>query len=161
MNRSEQPRDKRQQDQKSPSAVLGGHLLSGFALCIVGLCFTATVIHRGMVLEIGNTIGDGKRQEKVAWCSQITLPAKLHRPSSNRQCRSQSVKLLYSAHANIPGRFQITYRNWRDSWALHNGETSQELDPELLSIEPLGSGSTHLYPPPKLRLFYHPTCYSP
>lgn len=66
MNRSEQPRDKRQQDQNSPSAVLGGHLLSGFALCIVGLCFTATVIHRGMVLEIGNAIGDGKRQEKVA-----------------------------------------------------------------------------------------------
>lgn len=113
-----------------------------------------------MVLETGNATGDSKHQEKVALCSQITLPAKLHRPSSNRQRRSQSVKLLYSAHANIPGRFQITCRNWRDSWALHNGDTSQELYPELRSIKPLGSSSTHACLLPKPRLFYHPTCYS-
>lgn len=37
-----------------------------------------------MVLEIGNATGDSKRQEKVALYSQIILPAKLHRPSSNR-----------------------------------------------------------------------------
>lgn len=93
---------------------------------IAGLRFK--LIHTEVLWEMHNATDDSEHRGKVVLCSQIPFPAKPHGPDSNRSStHPRPAELLCSACANIPGRFQITVRNQRDSWALHNTDTSLEL----------------------------------